>query len=283
MESISEWLARPGGLAMRLRSLRIEAGLSGRQLSEAAGWSQSKVSRIEGGQQMPSAGDVIVWAESLSLSTEVRDELLEMQQQARVGMATWRDRIRRGQVDVQQDFVALSAKASLVRHFEITAIPGLLQVPAYARRILEEVQEIHGAAAVDVSSAVAERMRRQQVLYDPEKTFEFLITEPALRWQICPSPVMREQLDRLQTVIGLERIRFGVIPLSAQIRWLPVNSVVIYTGETTVAEVETLIGDTILTGPEVADYGAAIDRLWTQAVEGEAARALIAAAAQALP
>ena len=45
-----------------------------------------------------------------------------------------------------------------------------------------------------------------------ESASSFFSLSPVLRWLVCPPGVMRTQLDRLQTVIGLERIRFGNHP-----------------------------------------------------------------------
>lgn len=49
-------------LGHRLRELRRDARLTGRQLAEAQRWQPSKVSRIESGKQTPSDADVEVWA-----------------------------------------------------------------------------------------------------------------------------------------------------------------------------------------------------------------------------
>ncbi len=54
MEPLEEWLTQPEGLGTRLRALRVQAGLSGKDLADANGWAQSKVSRIENGKQMAS-------------------------------------------------------------------------------------------------------------------------------------------------------------------------------------------------------------------------------------
>ncbi len=40
-------------LGQRLRALRQDARLTGRQLAESQGWQPSKVSRIESGKQTP--------------------------------------------------------------------------------------------------------------------------------------------------------------------------------------------------------------------------------------
>ena len=51
----SEQLTQPGGLAERLAGLRSAAGLKAVQLAESLGWARSKISKIENGNQVPSA------------------------------------------------------------------------------------------------------------------------------------------------------------------------------------------------------------------------------------
>jgi Domain of unknown function (DUF5753) len=58
--------------------------------------------------------------------------------------------------------------------------------------------------------------------------FELLLAEPVLRWLPCPTEVIRAQLDRLQTVIGLPNARLGVVPLGGQLDTMPQNSFVLY-------------------------------------------------------
>lgn len=275
MESLEEWLTRPEGMATRLRALRVQAGMSGKELADANGWAQSKVSRIETGKQMPSAGDIEAWTAAVGAAADVVQELLALQEEGRIVNVTFRDRMRRGQLAVQQSQNKLVEEARLVRDFETAFIPGLLQVPDYTRRVLVEMIGLHGVQVDDVDAAVAARMQRQQMLYDPGKSFEFLITEPVLRWLLCPAPVMRAQLDRLQTVIGLEQVRFGIIPMGVELRWTPQNSVQMYVGEESVAAVETLIGQTFHRGDEAEAYGRALDLLWEEAVTGDQARDLI--------
>ncbi|MGH8965436.1 MAG: helix-turn-helix domain-containing protein, partial [Actinomycetes bacterium] len=48
-------------LGQRLRDIRKDARLTGRQLAESAGWHSSKVSKIEYGRQTPAEDDIRVW------------------------------------------------------------------------------------------------------------------------------------------------------------------------------------------------------------------------------
>lgn len=288
MEDLAEWLTRPEGLATRLRDLRTHARLTGKDLADANGWQQSKVSRIENGKQLPSADDVRAWAATCRADDETADgavtnELLRLQDEAQVAHATFRSRMRHGQKNVQNDYNRLVAEAHLIQHFETAYVPGLLQVPGYAEAVLREMIGLHDLAIDDVDTAVATRMQRQQMLYDTGKNFEFLLAEPVLRWLICPPEVMRSQLDRLQTLIGLDRVRFGILPMGKQLGTTPQNSFQIYTADTPVAVVEGFIGETWHRGEEADMLTAALKRLWADAVTGESARDLIIAATRELP
>lgn len=282
MESLEEWLTRPEGLGTRLRALRVQAGLSGKDLADANGWAQSKVSRIENGKQMASAEDIEVWARATGAGTEAVNELRRQLQDARLAHVTLRSRMARGQAKVQQTYNELVRDATLIRHFETVYVPGLLQVPEYARRVLKEMIELHQLEVDDIDAAVATRMKRQQFLYDPTKRFEFLLAEPVLRFLLVPPAVMRTQLDRLQTVIGLEHMRFGIVPMGTVLTRTPQASVQIYVGTETIVVSEDFAGETWHRENAEA-YSRGVDRMWEEAVEGERARELIIQAAQALP
>lgn len=282
MEQLDEWLSRQG-TGPRLRALRAQAGLSGKELADANGWAQSKVSRIESGKQQPSASDIEAWGRTTSAAAEIVAEILAKREEAQVWHATFKARMREGQEDVQRNYTDLAAKSSLIRHYENVFIPGPLQVPEYTRRVLDEMVALHNLEIDDAGAAVTERMRRRELLYDPAKRWEFLLAEPVLRWLLCPPAVMRAQLDRLQTAIGLERIRFGIIPMGVQLATTPQDNVQIYVGEETIAVAETFIGETWHRDSEAEAYGRAVDRLWKDAVEGDRARELIVQAARALP
>lgn len=175
-----------------------------------------------------------------------------------------------------------SGHQNLIRHLETVYVPGPLQIPDYARRVLTEMISLHDLEIDDVEAAVQERMARAQMLYDPAKRWEFLIAEPVLRWLLPTPSVMRAQLDRRQGVIGLERIRLGIVPMGVELTTTPQNSVQVYVADEPVAVAETYIGETWHRGDEAKAYMRAIDRQWEDAVEGDAVRRLIALAASDL-
>ena len=280
MTPIEELLTQPGGLSDRLRTLRTRAGLSGKELAEVCGWQPSRVSKIENGKQMPTADDIDTWAQACEADAETTDALLRLLIEAQNNHRDFKRRMRRGQVAVQKTYNELVRDSKVIRHFETAYVPGLLQTPDYARRVLTEMIELHGLDIDDVDGAVATRMQRQQMIYDGSKQFEFLLAEPVLRWMLCPPHVQRGQLDRLQTVIGMPNIRFGIVPMGVPLATTPQNSFQMYDD---VAIVETFLGETTHQDDEAAIYGRSMELLWREAATGEDARALVVRAVNDLP
>ena len=60
-------------LAERLRDLRLDAGLTARALSAAAGWHEAKTSRIESAKQAPSDTDIQAWCQACGTPSQAPD------------------------------------------------------------------------------------------------------------------------------------------------------------------------------------------------------------------
>lgn len=271
-KTIAMRLNEPGGIAARLRTLRSDAALSGKALAEKAGWAASKVTKIEHGQQAPTADDIETWVRVCHADHAVAVSLIGSLHAVHAEHASWQRRMRSGQAVIQTAYNKLIAESRVIRCFETWVIPGLLQTPPYARRVLIEAMTLAGLDPDDVDQAVAVRMQRQQHLYDPTKQFEFLLAEPVLHWQMCPAGIMRPQLDRLHSIIGLPNVRFGIFPYRAAQAAFPQNPFQI---RDDLAFVETFMGEITYRGADARTYAAILDNLWTHAIEGEAARQLI--------
>src|SRR5260370_628482 len=85
-------------------------------------------------------------------------------------------------------------------------ITGLLQTPEYARASVANFPGDH-------PQAIAKRLDRQAALYNPARRFTFILTEAAVRWQLCEPQVMAVQMGRLASLSELPNICLGVIPL----------------------------------------------------------------------
>lgn len=279
MNQPHEWLTQPGGIAEQLVRLRDAARLSGKELADTLGWAPSKVSRIERGRQTPSSADVDAWARATNADPQAVQEILRVLDEVQAAQRSWRRRLRLGQGVTQAEYNDLVRESTLIRHFDTAGIPGPLQTGRYARHMLALIKQLHGLED-DLDEAVQQRMLRQQWLHDSTKRFEFLLAEPVLYWGVCPPDVMREQLDRLHTVIDLGNIRFGILPMGVPLSTAPQNPFVMYDD---LIKVETFGDETDHQGTRVADaYAKAMDLLWADAATGAAARRLIVKAADAI-
>lgn len=277
-EQVKQLLARPGGLLSRLRALRTQAGLTGKALGEELGWPEYRVSKLFNGTKIPSLAEAESICDALEASDADRRLIRRLVEEAVQQRSDFRQRQRSGQVIVQQDYNTMVAKASVVRHFEVAYVPGLLQTAEYARRVFDEQVVLHGGLD-DVEAAVATRLERQRWLYESGKRFEFLLTEAVLRLVLPSTNAMRGQLDRLQTVIGVGNIRFGIIPFGVPLPITPQGSMQMYDD---LAVIESFLGETFYGSEDSARLDRIFGLLWEEAVEGDAARRLIVQAQEAL-
>ncbi|HEY0449417.1 helix-turn-helix transcriptional regulator, partial [Actinophytocola sp.] len=196
-------------LGKRLRELRRQADLSGRELAESLSWPPSKVSKLENGRQSPTDEDIRAWTKATASDGET-DALLASLHTLAVQNIEWQRQLRGGLKPHQTELAALDAKTRLFRAMESTFVPGLLQTAEYARaRFLQSVAVLKVRG--DVDEAVQARIQRQDILYQPDKRFHFVLTEAALRYRLCPPEVMLGQLDRLIALSGLPNVKFGII------------------------------------------------------------------------
>lgn len=257
----------------RLSQLREAAGLSGVRLAKLVGWPASKTSRMQRAQQRITERDVRIWCEAVGASEEDTEGLLAEFRAIRLDEARWKVQLRRGHQPVQDAIGRAEQRADSIRVVSTGLVPGLLQTPDYARAVFSTMSTIKGTRD-DADAAVSARMQRQTILYDSSKRIELLVAEAALRQAIAPREVMVAQYDRLLGLVGISNIRFGVVPLSAELPFPLMHGWTI-TGDE--VRVETLNTTIATTDPEdIALYTAATDELWKVAVEAGHARAIIA-------
>jgi transcriptional regulator with XRE-family HTH domain len=205
-------------LGSELRRLRKLAGLSGRDIARRIGSSQAHVSRVENGQAVPTLPQVTAWADVTGAFDDALAALTALTKAALNEVDAWRTRFDAGLPSMQQDVRAMEAAAGVITYFQPSLAPGLLQTAEYARRVFE-LTDVKGWG--DHAAAVAARIERQQALYQPGRRFEFLLTEAALRLRIGPPHVMRGQADRIISVMSLDTVEVGVIPLDADASVIP--------------------------------------------------------------
>ncbi|GAA1122238.1 helix-turn-helix transcriptional regulator [Nocardiopsis composta] len=272
-------LAARQAVAERLKELRSEAGLTGKQLAEACGWHKAKTSRIENAHTAPTDADIRAWCRACGAEDQVAD-LTAASRNAESMYVEWRRKQRSGLRRLQASYVPLYQRTRRFRVYTPDIVPGFVQTPGYSRALLSAITAFREIPD-DVEQAVQARQARSQVLYESHRSFALLVEEPVLRYRVGDREVMAEQLEHLLSVMGLATVSLGVIPLSTTRRMWPLEACYIY--DDRLVQVELLTAEVSVRAPgEIATYTKAFNALRRLAVYGEDARALIAAAADAL-
>ncbi len=265
-------------LGHRLRDLRKDAGLTGRQLSLLASWHSSKVSKIEYGKQVPSEDDLRAWCQHCG-SPDQLDDLVATVRDIEAMYVEWRRRLRTGTRRRQEKSIALEAETSVMRWYEPVLVPGILHTAEYATAVMARVIDFYEIPN-DIEEGVAARMERQQLLYGGKHRFHFILAEQVLRTMVGGPEVMIGQLDRLLTVLSLPRIRLGICLADAKYV-VPTNQFIIF--DDRMVHVETVSAELAIAQPrEIALYTKSFEQLSQIAIYGQAAKDLITAALSSL-
>ncbi|AVZ73671.1 transcriptional regulator [Streptomyces lunaelactis] len=269
-------------LGARLRELRLSSPggrLTGTQLASRLGWAQSKVSKLELGQQTAAPEDLAQWAVATG-QPDIEGELLARLRGFESHIRSWRRQLASGHRPVQDTWYAESARTTVTRVWESAMIPGVLQTADYARAVFTRYAQLMQSER-DTEEAVRGRLRRQEFLYDPGKRFEVLVSEAALRSVICPPSVLAAQLDRLAGLIGLDTVKLMIVPLSAPLKIPPANGFWILDDRLAITEdwhAELWLDD----AESIALYQRVWDTLRESAVHGPEAHRVISRARRSL-
>ncbi|BCY14153.1 helix-turn-helix transcriptional regulator [Actinoplanes sp. L3-i22] len=255
----------------RLRDLRKDAGLTGRGLADLAGWHSSKVSKIEYGKQAASEQDIRIWCRLCAVDDQTQDVLAAVRDIEAMSVE-WRRRLRTGTRARQDKSRLLESDTQLMRWFEPLLIPGLLHTAEYAAAVFQRVVAFYQIPD-DVDAGVAARMERQQILYQRGHAFHFVITQQALRTRVGSRDVMAGQLDRLLSVMTMQRVRLGIVPAEAPYL-TPASQFIMF--DDRLVHVEGVSAELTVTQPrEIMMYARAFSILAGQAAYGAHARGII--------
>ncbi|WP_405447985.1 helix-turn-helix transcriptional regulator [Streptomyces achromogenes] len=211
-------------LGRRLRELRIEnpdGRLTGTELAQRLGWPQSKVSKLENGRQTPTVEDLRSWAEATGQPV-AGDELCARLKGFESQIRSWRRQLAAGHRPVQDSWNTVISNSAIVREWETSLVPGLLQTADYARHVFQSHSRLQNSPR-DTEDAVRARMKRQEWLYRPGKQLHLLVWEGALWVRVCPPDILVAQLDRLLGVVGMDTVHLGIVPLDAKLGLNPAN------------------------------------------------------------
>src|SRR6267154_1049440 len=220
-------------LGEEFRRLRRARKQTGTQVAMPSGMSQSKLSKIESVILLPTVEDVQNICAVLQVPSIQQAELLDRLRLIKTEYASWRLGHSKGFASLQLEVAEKERQSSKLRVFQTAVIPGLLQIPRYARRVME-LSNVTGQ--VDLEAAIGARLARQVILYERERRFEFLITESALLSRFCDPEIVLQQLDGLREFLSLRNVSVGLLPNAAVLPRIPQNSFTIYDNNLVVME-----------------------------------------------
>ncbi|MEV0406467.1 helix-turn-helix transcriptional regulator [Actinoallomurus sp. NPDC050550] len=198
-------------LAGELRSLRTQAGLSQEEVATYLEVSTNKIIRIENAQSSVSTSDLRQLLMLFKADAETTERLLDLGRNARKRGGWWssyRDLF-------PGPYVQLETEASLIRNYQPSKVPGLLQTPDYAHAVI--VASSRAIPSEEVDRRIAARMKRQERLRDVKKPLELrmLIDEAVLHRRAGDPSIMRGQLERLIEAAEHPSISLRVLPYKA--------------------------------------------------------------------
>ncbi|MFI2672554.1 helix-turn-helix domain-containing protein [Streptomyces albidoflavus] len=265
-------------LGARLRNFRKDAGFaSGRAFALAAGWAESKVSRIENGKQNASERDIRIWCSKTRRDDQVDDLIATIRHIDELWLE-WRRQLEDGAEKRQQAAIPVYSKTRVFRIWHPTLVWGTLQTSEYAAETFKLVRDFYDIPD-DIDAATAKRLERQQYLYQGDRIFNVLLAEQALYTNFGGPQVMKGQLDRILAVMRLPRLSLGIVPRSATMHIWPGNSFSMFDDKLVL--VETYSAEFSVTQPrEIELYLKAFSLLQHSAVYGKAVRDIIFTAIQ---
>ncbi|MFF4592408.1 helix-turn-helix domain-containing protein [Amycolatopsis sp. NPDC001319] len=198
-------------VSAELRTLRMAAGMTCKEVSDGLGFSESKISRMETGDRGLYADDVSAILGFLRAPQDKRQELLTLLREGEE--RNWHE-IHGKLPPNWKELVRFEDQASAIKNYEPLLIPGLAQTPEYARALMHSIDP--SLTDGEIEKLIAVRLNRQLVLGRLNgPRVHLLIDEGVLRRVVGSSEIMLGQLQHLQTMSNRSNVVLQVVPFSA--------------------------------------------------------------------
>jgi transcriptional regulator with XRE-family HTH domain len=199
-------------LRTELRRARLDADLTQEQVATAMDWSLSKLIRIENGTVGISTNDLKAILAHYKITDDGRTaEMLALSRGARE--RSWWSAYRDASPRLIQ-LIEYESASFIIRNFQPMLIPGLLQTGEYAATVIRNLDP--QASDQVVNLAVEMRIKRQQLLQQPETPLMFFIVdEAAVRRLVGGQQAMRRQIQRLLDESDKPTVTIEIVPFSA--------------------------------------------------------------------
>lgn len=247
-------------LAKELKALREKSGLSTEALARAVGSRRQRISEIENCHARPEDDEIIKVLDFFGATAQHRAAVLAAAADARhVG---WWEKISAAIGPRQALYADLESGASAISEYQLTFLPGLLQIPeftaAYAR-----IDRTLYPDTFNLERAVEARAARQANLVRADApAYHVVIDELAIRRFAAIADAGHEQLGHIAAILqDNPAITVQVLPFTARIPGglAPRSAFSIYRypdpDDPMVVAVDTITSDELLAKPEhVATY-----------------------------
>jgi transcriptional regulator with XRE-family HTH domain len=193
----------------QIRRLREAAGITREAAADVIRGSEAKMSRIETGRTGFKQRDIVDLLSLYGVTDDAeREAVLGLARQA--NEPGWWQPYSDSMPGWLELYVGLEQAASVIRSYEPQFVPGLLQTEGYAKSVI-------GLGPADRSEFVAQRvalrMRRQELIDDPDAPDLWVVLDEAVLHRTMGDPaILREQLDHLLDVARRPKVTVQVLP-----------------------------------------------------------------------
>ena len=274
-------------LAVELRRLREQSGLSGDVVAERLGWSGSKVSRIETHRTGIKRDDLEQLLNLYEVREPHRGQLMALgeERESRGWWAAYSDALP----EEYASLISLEADAMSLSCWSPELIHGLLQTHDYATAVIQaHMRATDPLPPAERRRRVEARMRRQEILTRAEPvSAAFVLDEAVLLRRFGSHAVMHAQLDKLGRIASIANASIQVLALEgnhpigtgsfAILRFAPVPGAVL---DDVVYTEELSRSNYVEESDEAFQYQLAFERLQAEALSPEQSRELIARVAR---
>ncbi|MFJ6609307.1 Scr1 family TA system antitoxin-like transcriptional regulator [Streptomyces sp. NPDC091289] len=182
-----------------VKTFRKRARLTQEQFAPLVGYSPETVASIEQGRRLPPPD----FAERADSELDAFGVILAAAKHLtrRKGLASW-----------FRQWAQLELTALSLYTYECRLIPGLLQTPAYARRLFAD--RLPPLGDEQIEAQLAARLERQQLLRNrPNTAFTFILEEHLLLRDLGGEEVTRELIDHIIDLSELRNVEIQIMPL----------------------------------------------------------------------
>ena len=198
-------------IAIELRRLREQTGLTLDQAAERLEWSRATLGRMETAVRRIKPVELQRLLTTYKVDGRRRADLVELARGAQE--RGWWDRYTDTLPAAYATYIALETEARSLRCYDALVVHGLLQTEDYAREVIR-AGLMQLAPDSEVERRVEVRLNRQELVTDRDPPLELwcVIDENTLRRMIGGADVMRAQYTRLAELAERSNVTLQVLP-----------------------------------------------------------------------